>query len=162
MDHAGAAEHRPCPAADLRPREVLPLRAHEFHHPGQGGAEDHRPVSRDPASQAGARPARTAAHADLGAPGARTARLHRPARSLRGLDLLEPIVVDRQGHDHDRDDRRHHQIGPGGRHRSTHLASGLARALRADYGRPPRRADYGRLRRPEPAPLLRAGHRRMR
>ena len=99
--------------------------------------------------QADTGPARTATHPHLVAPedpGARAARLHLRPRSVRGLDLLEPVVVHRRGHDHDRDHRGLRQVGESDRDGSADLAQGGARASRSLTARFPgfsRRIYYG-------------------
>jgi hypothetical protein len=110
----------------------------------------HRQAGGKAAAQPDPPPARLAQHADLRTatyPSAGTARVHRRARSIRGFDVLGPVVDDRREHDHDGDDRRRDEVGQGARYGSADLQG---RRARADC------TDVGRASGVQPEPLLRA------
>ncbi len=72
------------------------------------------------------RAARPAAGEDLRVPGdagAGAARVYRRSRPVRGFDVLEPVVDERKGHDHERHDRERCQNRSGDRNRAADLAS---------------------------------------
>src|SRR3954454_503126 len=131
-------------------RDLLPLRPHQLHHPGQGDSQRHPPAGGAAAPPTRPAPARLAPHGYLGAardPATGPALLHRRPRSIRGLDVLEPVVDDRGQHDHDGDDRRRDDLGQGVRQGGVDL-----------QGRRPATcgADLGRIDGIQPEPLLRA------
>jgi len=69
-----------------------------------GCSGHHRQAGGDAAAQASPAPARLTPHADLRIaryPATGPARVHRGSRSIRGFDLLEPVVDDRREHGHD-------------------------------------------------------------
>src|SRR5262249_3049052 len=145
-DRAGASAH--LPAGD-----VLSLRAHQLHHSRHGDPSRHRQTGGEAAAHSNPTPARFAQHADLRTathPSAGLARVHLRARSIRGFDVLEPVVDDRREHDHDVDDRRRDEVGQGVRYGSVDLQGRRARAYCTDVGR---------VSGVQPEPLLRAWYR---
>ena len=137
-------------AADrLRPGRMLPLRAHQLHHPRQGCREDHREIDhRALAAEVprSARAHRNEYHEAPGHPFTRTPRVHVGARCLRGVDWMEPIVGPRRRTHHDVDAARHDHAHQGGRHRQAALEGVSERAGRGSVEGPAGCAWADRLR----------------
>ena len=149
LDRRRAAAVRVRAADRLRPGRVLPLRAHQLHHPRQRCREDHREVDdRAVAAEVprSARAHRNEYHEAPGHPFTRTPRVHVGARRLRGVDGMEPVVGPRRRTHHDVDAARHDHAHQGGRHRQAALEGVSERAGRGSVEGPAGCAWADRLR----------------
>ena len=123
----------------LRPGRMLPLRAHQLHHPRQRCREDHREIDhRALAAEVprSARAHRNEYHEAPGHPFTRTPRVHVGARCLRGVDGMEPVVGPRRRTHHDVDAARHDHAHQGARHRQAALEGVSERAGRGSVEGP--------------------------
>jgi hypothetical protein len=139
VERAGTALDRLRPRNGLRSRNLFQVRPHELRGPRPGDQRGHRALGPQRDRGTGAEAVRPARDRDLATPGdagTGPALIQLPARSLRGLDLLESIVDGRRRDGDERHDRRRRRIRPCDRLRGPALPRRQSGAVRAGRVRP--------------------------